>query len=63
MKEINEKKESFSKQKIHEKPTVKETVNETVEIEPSFYLKEEISDEVKNVMRHIDDILIEVSNK
>ena len=39
----------------------KDLVNDTVEIEPSFYQKEEIADDVKVVMKHIDDMLMEVS--
>ena len=39
----------------------KDAINDTVEIEPSFYHKEDISDDVKSVMRHIDNMIIEVS--
>ena len=40
---------------------IKDTFNETVDIEPSFYHKEEIADEIKSVMRNIDDMLKEAS--
>ena len=40
---------------------IKGTFNETVDIEPSFYQKEEIADDIKSVMRNIDDMLKEAS--
>ena len=41
-------------------------MNETVETEPinfSFYFKDEISDEIKNVMKTIDEMLINETGK
>ena len=40
---------------------IKDAFNETVDIEPSFYQKEEIADDIKSVMRNIDDMLKEAS--
>ena len=45
---------------------VVERLNETVETEPinfSFYFKDEISDEIKNVMKTIDEMLINETGK
>ena len=56
-----EKNTHISKDTSHNMLIEKDLVNDTVEIEPSFYQKEEIADDVKVVMRHIDDMLLEVS--
>ena len=62
---VNEKKrKSSDKFEISEsvqRLMVKDVINETVEIEPSFYQKDEISDDVKSVMRHVDNMLVEAS--
>ena len=36
---------------------IEKSVDDTVEIEPSFYHKEEISEDVKSVIRHLDNVL------
>merc|ERR1719422_263268 len=56
-----EKNTNISKDTSHNMLIEKDLVNDAVEIEPSFYQKEEIADDVKVVMRHIDDMLLEVS--
>ena len=56
-----EKNTNISKDTSHNMLIEKDLVNDTVEIEPSFYQKEEIADDVKVVMKHIDDMLMEVS--
>ena len=52
--------------KISQEKLVRESLNETVETEPinfSFYFKDEISDEIKNVMKTIDEMLINETGK
>ena len=52
--------------KVSQEKLVRESLNETVETEPinfSFYFKDEISDEIKNVMKTIDEMLINETGK
>ena len=52
--------------KVSQEKLVRDSLNETVETEPinfSFYFKDEISDEIKNVMKTIDEMLINETGK
>ena len=54
------------KKRVSQEKLVRESLNETVETEPinfSFYFKDEISDEIKNVMKTIDEMLINETGK
>ena len=49
------------KKRVSQEKLVRDSLNETVETEPinfSFYFKDEISDEIKTVMKTIDEMLI-----
>merc|ERR1712129_72136 len=61
VKRIEENGRIFTNGESVERLIAKDAINDTVEIEPSFYHKEDISDDVKSVMRHIDNMIIEVS--
>ena len=54
------------KKRVSQEKLVRDSLNETVETEPinfSFYFKDEISDEIKNVMKTIDEMLINETGK
>ena len=61
MKKKVTKDNNFARSDCNQMLIVKDVINETVDMEPSFYHKEEISDDVKSVMRHIDDVLKDAS--
>ena len=52
--------------KLSKEKLVRNSLNDTVDTEPinfSFYFKDEISDDIKNVMKTIDEMLINETGK